>query len=157
MLPLDNKCVSSLPMKSTIVLSLLFCATTLYAQQTDFETSSFEITAVAMDIETSSRLLISAKKFTPSRFKLTDVRSSSFNKITTPLVYRQQPLSSSQEIPSINYKVPTLSKTALSIWANRGSQTDNTGSVPNIAYEAALQGNFFDAYCTALYTARSGN
>lgn len=110
-----------------------------------------------MKIEAPSRLLLSLQKDAPSRFTLKDVRSPSFNKTTSALVYRQQPLSNPQAIPTINYRAPNLPERAIRVWGNRGFQVDNTGSVPNVAYEPALQGNIFDAYCTALYNTRSGN
>lgn len=140
-------------MRATLLLCFFFYAVSLLGQQGDFQNASFKIKAVAMQVDSPSRLLISLPKDIPSRFVLTDVRSPSFNKMTAPLVYKQLPSSSSQKIPSINYKITHLPEPALQVWGNNGFQNDNTGSVPNIAYEPA----FFGTYCIALYAPRSSN
>lgn len=140
-------------MRVTLLLCFFFYAVPLLGQQGDFENASFKIKAVAMQVESPRRLLISLPKDAPSRFILTDVRSPSFNKTTASLVYKKLLSSSSQKIPSINYKATSHPEPALKVWGNSEFQNDNTGSVPNIAYKPA----FFGTYCTALYAPRSGN
>lgn len=124
-----------------------------YGQNLDFEQTGFEIKTVAMKESKSVITYVVTKQDLPSQFTLGPVLKEQ-TVAFSPLVEQKDnsfygPAGS--EEPNV-YIAPLTAKEVFA-FANDGS----IRGVKNIAYKPASGGNIYDAYCTALYAARSGN
>lgn len=151
-----DKLVNSLLMRKLLFTLVMGLPIIAISQTQDFERTGFEIKAVAMN-DAPERLLqlnIEEDSF-QSRFDLQPLFKERTPQYEGPMIYEVRRASVVRNETQEDYykRVPTLNAKEIYAFGNNGS----IKGVKNIAYKPAIRGNIADAYCTAIYAARSGN
>lgn len=143
-------------MKKQFLIIFAFITATAFCQNQDFEKTGFEIKTVAMNTEAPSLLALNLEEDAlPSRFTLGPIFRDRNPQQHTPLIFKTvQQIGAKNPIrEGFKLKPPTLKADQIYAFGSDGS----ISGVKNIAYKPARGGNIADAYCTAIYAARSGN
>ena len=140
-------------MKNTLLLLLCIASSTLsFGQALDFEQTGFEIKAVAIKEQKSALAYHVAEKALPSKLMLGPVlKDKQVN--FSPVVAEQEVAFYAKNNDNPNVQIAPLKQSDIYAFGPDGA----IRGVKNIAYKPASGGNIYDAYCTALYAARSGN
>lgn len=146
-------------MKNYLLIVAVLITAISFSQNQDFTFVSLEIKPHAVALEKPLISYISSQDKIPYKFELNDIRTMNYSRSDISLVYKTNGLEQHQKDPSITIVIPTKEESTISFWGSNGNngRNNNTDEVTNIAYQPALQGSLFDAYCTAVYAARSGN
>lgn len=143
-------------MKKHLFFVFVLCSVTLFSQNQDFEETGFEIKAVAMNTAAQSLLALNLDEVTlPSRFTLGPIFRDRNTQQHIPLIFiTTEELSAKKHVRADFYlKAPSLNTDQIYAFGSDGT----ISGVKNIAYKPASGGNIANAYCNALYAARSGN
>lgn len=143
-------------MKKLIVFVVILSSISVFSQNLDFQKTGFEIKAVAMNTESKSLLTLNLEEEElPSRFTLGAVIRDRNPNQNIALIFKtvEQIGAKNPVRADFNLKAPSLKSDQIFAFGSDGS----ISGVKNIAYKPARGGNIANAYCTALYAARSGN
>ncbi|RMB56977.1 hypothetical protein EAX61_13010 [Dokdonia sinensis] len=143
-------------MKTFLTALVLIFTSSLFSQTQDFARIGFKITAVAMNDAPERLLKLNFKEETfQSRFDLRPLFQEQTQQYSGPMIYEESRASVVRYETQEDYykRVPSLNSKEIYAFG----KDDNIKGVKNIAYKPAIRGNIADAYCTAIYAARSGN
>ena len=136
-----------------LLLVLFFASSALsFGQNLDFEQTGFEIKSVAMKEQKSALAYHVAEKTLPSKLMLRPVLEDKQVRFS-PVEQGNDIVYYSKNNKEPNVEIAPLKQSEIYAFGADGS----INGVKNIAYKPASGGNIYDAYCTALYAARSGN
>lgn len=148
--------ILDLDMKKQLLFIFALCSATVFSQNRDFEQTGYEIKAVAMNTEARSLLALNLEEDElPTRFTLGPLFRDRNPQQHIPLIFKTVEAISAKNPVRADFTIKAPSLKAKEIYAF-GADGSISG-VKNIAYKPASGGNIADAYCTALYAARSGN
>ena len=138
-------------MKKLLFL-FLFIPILSFAQGLDYETTSFEIKAVALTNRTRSLLSYDLKnEQIPTRLKKFDSRSrQEIYGASKSFIYAVR-----SNFKSKNSKDPVITIAPLREKDIYNFGDSNNNEVKNIAYKPSTGGNIFSAYCAATYAANN--